>query len=263
MSNTAQRPLIQNPQLVGDPFIWEAGEVGILLIHGFTATTAEVQLLAKILHKNGYTISAPLLPGHYSSPEDLNRVRWQDWTSTVEAAYQELSNKCPLVFVGGESTGGLLALWLAAQHPEPKGILTYAPALRLTLSRFDIMRLYLLAPFVPYFPKNKSDRDLPWQGYYVNPLKGAIQLLKLQKVVYPLLPRIRQPLLIVQGRLDASVDASVPAIISSHVSSQTKEIHWMENSTHVVILDYELEQVGEITLQFITSVLNQPDDPHT
>ena len=225
MSNSAQHQMMQNPHLVGDPFFWEAGEIGILLIHGFTATTAEVQLLAKILHSNGYTISAPLLPGHYTSPEDLNRVRWQDWTTTVEAAYQKLSSKCQRVFIGGESTGGLLALWLAAQYPETEGILTYAPALRLTLSWFDTMRIYLLAPFVPYVPKEKSDRDLPWQGYYVNPLKGVTQLLKLQRVVYPLLSRIHQPILIVQGRLDTSVDASVPETISLGTHMQFLQLH--------------------------------------
>ena len=53
------RSMIHNPHLEGEPFFWEAGPVGVLLIHGFTATTAEVRPLAKILQQDGYTVSGP------------------------------------------------------------------------------------------------------------------------------------------------------------------------------------------------------------
>jgi len=252
------RSMIHNPHLEGEPFFWEAGPLGVLLIHGFTATTAEVRPLAKILHQNGYTVSGPLLPGHYTQPEDLNRVTWQDWVAEVETALHQLQAKCPTVFVGGESTGGLLALYLAARHPEVAGILAYAPALKLSASSYDLFRLNLLAPFIPYVPKESMDGDTQWQGYPVNPLKGARQLLKLQKVVLPRLPDIRQPLLVVQGRLDTTVHPSVPETIASRVSSQLVQVHWMPASSHVVIIDQELEQVAEITLQFLRLAISQP-----
>ena len=65
---------IKNPQLDGNPFFYKGNKVGFLLIHGFTATTTEVRLLADKLHKDGYTVSAPLLPGHMTTPEDMNTV---------------------------------------------------------------------------------------------------------------------------------------------------------------------------------------------
>ncbi len=37
-----------------------------------------------------YGISS-LLPGHFTQPEHLNQVKWQDWTKEVEQAYQELA----------------------------------------------------------------------------------------------------------------------------------------------------------------------------
>lgn len=245
---------IYNPHLEGEAFLWEGGPIGVLLSHGFTATTAEVRLLGKLLHAQGYTISAPLLPGHNSRPEDLNRVHWRDWVAAVDQAYLELRERCDPVFVGGESTGALLALYLAAQHPEILGVLAYAPALKLKMSSFDRLRLYLAAPFIPYVPKENMDSDTPWQGYPVNPLRGVIQLLELQKEILRRLPSIRQPVLIVQGRLDTSVHPSVPALIAEKVGSTDKEIHWMEHSRHVVILDKELDQVAEITQNFISRV---------
>lgn len=250
-------PAIHNPHLQGESFYWQGNSTGVLLIHGFTATTAEVRLLAEILHDEGYTVSAPLLPGHYSTPADLNQVKWQDWVACVEKAYQALAAGCARVFIGGESLGGLLTLYLASQHPEASGALVYAPALKLTASRLDILRLYAVSPFIPYVPKGDMDADTQWQGYPVNPLKGAVQLLRLQRQVRNLLPRIRQPLLIVQGRLDATVHPAVPGMIASGVSSDDIVIRWMTASSHVVILDKELDRAAEITLDFIQRILSE------
>ena len=69
---------LKNPHMEGDSFLWEAGPVGIVLSHGFTATTTEVRLLAKALHEKGYTVAGPLLPGHGTRYQDMNRCRWQD-----------------------------------------------------------------------------------------------------------------------------------------------------------------------------------------
>ena len=44
-------PALHNPHLEGGPFFWEAGPVGVLLLHGYTATTAEMRPLAKRLHE--------------------------------------------------------------------------------------------------------------------------------------------------------------------------------------------------------------------
>ncbi len=255
MTKNKPHHLMKNPQLEGGPFHWDAGPTGVLLIHGFTATTAEVRPLAQALHANGYSVSGPVLPGHNTFPEDINNYTWQDWVETVSGAYEELISRYGRVFVGGESTGGLLALYLAAEHPEISGVLTFAPALKLSLSPFDQFKLKLFAPFVPYLPKGGEDDDLPWKGYTVNPLKGVVQLLKLQNQVLPRLHQIRRPILIIQGRLDTTVDPSVPQTIFDGVRSTTKDLYWMEKSGHCVALDCELDHVSELTLKFLAKII--------
>lgn len=250
-----EKSTLHNPHLQGDPFFWEGGDIGVLLSHGFTATPAEVRLLARQLHERGYTVAGPLLPGHGTTPEELNQTRWQDWVQACDEAYQQLLARCKHVFIGGESAGAVIALYLASEHPQAAGVLTYAPAIKLTLRAVDVVRLYLAAPFLASIPKSDIDSNDNWQGYPVNPLKGTIQLLRLQRQVRRRLPRIRQPVLVFQGRLDTTVHPDAGKLILQGINSTVKELHWMENSHHVIILDCELDQVTEITLRFIEQVL--------
>lgn len=243
-----------NPHLPGEPFYWTGGPTGILMVHGFTATTAEVRLLAKSLHDRGFTISGPLLPGHGVEPEDLNNTPWHEWYLEVEQAYHELKGRCTQVFVSGESTGALLALMVASRHPEIAGVMAYAPALKLSMPWRQQMLMRLLSPFKSYVEKSGPFGEV-WQGYSVYPLKGAVELLKLQGEVRVLLTKVHQPLLLVQGKLDPTVAASVPAEIMERVRSKHKEMYWMENSAHCVILDVELDRVTELTLAFIEKVV--------
>jgi len=64
-----------------------------------------------------------------------------------------------------------------------------------------------------------------------------------------------QPILIVQGKHDESVHPEAPYMIYRKVNSSMKEIHLMENSTHVVLVDKEIKKVGLITQTFIEKVL--------
>jgi len=249
-------PNLHNPQLDGAPFFWEAGPVGILLSHGYTATTVEVRPLAEALHGRGYTVAAPLLPGHGSHPAELNRVTWQDWVQAGEQLYQQLAAKCRQVFVGGESMGALVALYLASQHAEIAGVLCYAPAIRLTLSRLDVLKLHLAAPFLAQVGRTSLDRADRWQGYPGLPLKGALQLIRFQKAVKERLPRIHQPIVVFQGLLDTTVHPIAGDILLNGVSSTLKAQHWMEKSTHVITLDQEVPQVAELTTAFIEKALS-------
>jgi carboxylesterase len=248
-------PALHNPHLEGGPFFWEAGPVGVLLLHGYTATTAEMRLLAKRLHEKGYTVAAPLLAGHGTQPADLNRVTWRNWVESAETMYAKLAARCEKVFVGGESMGGALALYLASEHPEAAGVLLYAPAIKLTLSTLDKIKLYAGSLFLSEVGRASLDVSDKWQGYPGLPLKGALQLLKLQDVVSPRLPQVRQPVLVFQGRKDMTVHPTAGELILQGVHSTIKEHHWMERSSHAITLDCELDAVTELTLRFMDEIL--------
>lgn len=249
-------PELHNAHLDGTPFLFEGGPIGVLLMHGFTATPVEVRLLARALSDHGYTVAGPLLPGHGTRPADLNRVRWSNWTSAAEVSYRALQARCDRIFVGGESMGGILALYLAGMHPEVAGVLAYAPALALAVSPAAQRLLHLLAPVVPWRKKQGLDESTKWQGYRVDPLRGVVQLLRLQRFVRERLPLIDQPVLVVQGRLDRTVSPEVGEMIQRGVHSSIKELYWMEHSPHVVLLGPELDEILQLTLRFMERALS-------
>jgi carboxylesterase len=112
-----------------------------------------------------------------------------------------------------------------------------------------------LAPFIASVPKPPSKDDNPWQGYDVQPLKGAVQLMHLEKVIPRVLPQIHQPIMIIQGRLDPTVHPESPTIIYDQVSSPVKELYWLEHSTHCVILDKERDLAASLTNDFLKRIL--------
>jgi carboxylesterase len=247
-----QNPYLKNPHLAGDDFFWQGNQIGILLIHGFTATTAEVRLLAEKLHAAGYTTAGPLLPGHGTHPDDLNRATWSMWVEKVKQAYQELASQCERIYVGGESMGGLLTLELARQHPEIAGLFLFAPAIKVYNSHLPWLAR-IGWPFIKYFNKKGKDDSLPWKGYTVNPVKAGVQLHKLQIRVRRNLREIKQPVVVFTGEFDRTIAPISAQIILDNVSSQVRNHYHMQHSGHCVILDQELDEIAEDVLGFIQS----------
>lgn len=250
---------MQNPHLDGSPFFYPGSDTGVLLIHGITATPVEVRLVGEYLQEQGYTVSGPRLPGHGTTVEELNRCTWCDWIEHVRQAYLELTARCQQVFVAGESMGGLLTLYLGSEYPQIAGLVTYAPAIRVA------SRKIYLAPWLKYFVKQVDKGravspdlealvDQRWQGYTVDPVSAIAQLLALQRQVKRRLGQIRQPLLVFQGRLDASLDVRGAEEVIARVSSTDKELVWLDRSTHCLILDVEWEVAAERTLAFIRRI---------
>lgn len=244
-----KREIYQNPQLDGSTFFWKSGDVAVLCLHGFTATTVEVRKMAAFLTSIGYTTYGPLLPGHGTDIEDMLKARWQDWVKTVEESYSMLKNDYKQVFVLGESMGALLALYLCEQHPEIPGTLLFAPALR--IRKFILPKL--LWPFVKYKFKNysKDGDDMPWQGYDVIPMRPAASLYDFQQIVKKKLSKVTAPVLIFQGKLDTTIDPTGSVTVLENINSTDKELVWLEDSGHVILLDRQLEDAQLLTQDFL------------
>jgi carboxylesterase len=242
-----------NPELDGSSFTYQGGKTGFLLLHGFTASTAEVRPLGERLHAAGFTVSAPLLPGHGTRPDDLNKVRWQDWFQTAESENLKLSQQCDDVWVAGESMGGLLCLLLAAKNPNINGLLLFAPALAVRKMR----AAYVLQYVMKYLAKKNTKDGLLWKGYNVYPLKGVVELLRLQKAARKALSSVTQPTLAFFSEKDATVGLAASELMKAKLGSKELELVILKESPHVILLANEQEKVLEHTLNYLSTRVNR------
>jgi carboxylesterase len=243
---------LAHAELGFESFLLPGGEDGVVLLHGFTASPVEVRQLGNFLHAQGYTVSAPLLPGHGTHPDDLNRVQYADWVQTTENAVEALKTRCKRVFIGGESMGGLIAMRIAELHPELAGVLLYAPGLK----AFYLWAAPLMKPFIKYLKKTGDVKGLIWSGYNVYPLGGADEMRKLQIVVAKDLAKITQPVFLVMSKQDTMVPQSVTETIRQSVSSNIIDVHTFEDSDHCILLDKDYQAAFEITLAFLRKITN-------
>jgi len=246
-----QSDYFQNPHLDGNPIFWPAGPKGILLVHGFTATTAEVRILAESFRTLNWTVSAPLLPGHGTHPQEMNRVKYHHWIECVNEAYLALKKQCHFVVVAGESMGAVLCLYLAQKYTKISAILLYSPAVKIKNLCFSKLIKYLFPMLKKpnYYPQDKF-----WQGYRVYPMNAAHEFYKLQRIVARNLPMIKQPALILHGKYDKTIDPDSAQMVYNQIRSQKKRISCLPNSGHVMLLGPEIEDVVDITREFLNEV---------
>ena len=247
--------MTRHPHLDPSPFLLEGGPVGVLLIHGFTGSPPEMRLVGDYLHERGCTVSGPLLPGHGTTAEDMNRCRWTEWTAHVERALAELQARCEAVFVGGLSMGSVLTLYLAAHHPELPGVVAYSPAV------WPADRLIYLTPVLKYAirEKQKSDdsdladpeADLRLWSYEENPAFAAHELLKLVRRVRRLLPRVTCPVLVIHSIRDTAIHPDSARRTYERVGAAAKELVTLHDSGHCLTVDSEWERVAAKTYAFI------------
>lgn len=236
-----------------EPFTAEGGRTGVLLSHGFTGSPASMTPWAKHLAGLGFAVSVPLLPGHGTTWQDMNRTRWTDWYGTLDTALTELRATCDRVVVAGLSMGGCLALRLAEQRPaDVDALVLVNPAVN--VKRLDIKLVPVLQWIVPSMPGIGNDIKKPGQdevGYDRTPLKALASQVTMWKDVRAGLPTVTQPLLMFRSADDHVVDETSASIILDGVSSDVAELVTLTDSFHVATLDNDAPLIFDRTAAFI------------
>jgi carboxylesterase len=217
--------------------------------------------MGRWLADHGISVVGPRLPGHGTTWEDLEGTTWQDWERASEEALLDLAGRCSTVVALGLSMGGAMVLHLGAKHPDKvKGVVTVNP---------DVRRPELtLAPLIRLFTRTRkgvgNDIKKPGQDEIVYervPLKAAIQLGKLYRIVQKELPSMRLPLLVFSSSEDHVAKPSNSRYVMEHVGSAQKELVTLTNSYHVATLDYDAELIFERTHQFAGAAAHNAPSP--
>jgi carboxylesterase len=260
-----------------DNGIFLKGDKGLsaILIHGLTGTPNEMKYLANFLNKKGYTVACPRLAKHGGPIDDLRKARWQEFYRSARSVLTEgeLAGAKGPVFASGLSMGALFALLLADEFKERiSAVSCLAPTLfydgwntpyskyLLPLACTPLRHFFYFKEEPPYGIKNEAVRErvhryysnaslddlenVAQYGYPYFPVALLYQLQLLVKYVSRRLPRIKQPVQLIQAKDDDMTSAKNSKYIYDRIGSDIKEIVLLYNSYHMVTADQERDTVA-------------------
>lgn len=236
-----------------------SSELGILVIHGFTSTPGSVAEWAGGLHKaTGATVVVPLLPGHGTRWEDLNKVSWQDWEKTVLDAFDDLAKNCRRVAVGGLSLGGALTALVGIRRPQAAALILVNHLMWMDnpLLPFAPILKHLVAS-TPAIAGDIKKPGVKEPAYEMVPTFGADETRKLMLYVRKRLGEIQIPVMIFKSREDHVIPQFSATKTFDRLGTEWIEMVWLEDSYHVATMDNDLPVIVERSAAFVKDVVSR------
>jgi carboxylesterase len=251
----AQQPVVAGAEPFAADGSGDNARIGVLVGHGFTGSPVSMRPWADHLAAAGYTVRLPVLPGHCSTWQELDKTRWTDWYAEIRRAYAELDEHCDVIFGCGLSLGGALVLKLAEDvGPDAKlaGLVVVNPAIG--TMRKDAALAKYLARVVRSRPGLGNDikkAGVDEHCYDRTPLKPLVSMMELWRLVVADLAEITVPVLLFRSTTDHVVDPLSAKLLHAGASSTTVVEVALPNSYHVATLDNDAERIFTGTTDFI------------
>ena len=235
-------------------------DIGVLVLHGFTGSTASMRPLAEGLAERGFAIEMPRLPGHGTHWKDANTTTWKDAARETIAAFERLRGTTRAQVAVGLSNGGMIALRLAQTRGEDlAGIVLINPFLFNRDPRMKLLPiLRLLLPSVPGVGNDIAKPGQDEKAYDRVPVRALWSMSQLQAQVRDRLHEVTVPTLLYTSRQDHLVDPDNSRMIADEIGSTDFEHVWLERSYHVATLDYDFPEILEGTAKFAQRVASVP-----
>jgi carboxylesterase len=234
-------------------------DLAVLLIHGFTSTPASLKDWAEGVHRaTGATVFVPLLPGHGTKWQDLNKVTWDDWERIVVDAFDTLAATHRRVAVGGLSLGGALAVLVTLRRPQAVALVLVNHLMWLGNPALPLAPL--VKHLVPSMAAVAGDIKKPGvvePAYDRVPTGGVDQFRRLLNHVRPRLGEIVVPVMIFKSRQDHVIPQASATKTFDRLGTDWIEMVWLEDSYHVATLDNDLPVLVDRTSAFLLDVTSR------
>jgi carboxylesterase len=217
----------------------------VLVLHGFNDSPQAMRPTADALHAAGWTVRVPALPGHARTLDAFARSGARDWERAAREELAVLRREFGEVAVCGMSMGGALALLLAAEDPGVKAVVALAPYLHLSRPMTLLLLLGPIATIGPRYLKGGGKRSIhdptaaaAIVAYRASTPRLLLELMRVTHHAYAALPRVRQPVLVMQSREDNRIPQRSAAKAFEIIGSADKTIDWLTGTGHVITVDY-------------------------
>ena len=235
-------------------FSKEGSSGAVLLLHGFGDTPQTLRELGGVLHADGFTVLAPLLPGHGGTLPLFAKSRSEDWEAAARRAYRELHERHPAVCIVGLSMGGALAARLASQEEGVSSLVLVSPYLSMPARISWAASLHsILTLFTPYVGgrPNRSIHDPVARakslGFGVTTPRLVRELREVARRGREALPNLRVPTLMLQSREDNRIAPSDASAAFAAIGAPNRELIWLKGCGHVITVDLERGRVFAAT----------------
>jgi carboxylesterase len=236
------------------------GETCWYFIHGYTSTPDEFRELAEKIHQEyDETAIVTRLKGCGEVPSAILNLTLDDWYEQVSAEFDELQEKYEKINVVGFSFGGALACKLA-EEKEIHHLYLVSPYLFATYKWYRIFKsetyLQLFSDLLIYSKKNKIAQINSPEGlekhiaYWNMPFAPVKDSQAFFDEVKSNLKMITNPVLLQQSKNDQTSDLKSSIFIYENISSPKKELAIFEKSNHVIMADYDKEEVIQNIINF-------------
>jgi len=229
----------------------------LLLLHGSGDTPQTLRYLAERLNAAGYTVHAPLLPGHGRSPRAFTSVSAAGYLAAAREAMDDLHARSPWVGVVGLSMGGAIAAQLAASSPDVRVLVLLAPYLTPPVDVQWVARLSPLWGLVQPQLAGRGERSVhdpeardASHAYGTFPPRALRALMETAAAGRAALPGVTAPTLVINSREDNRIPAALAETATASLRAPV-ERRWVSGCGHVITVDYCRDAVAEITLDFL------------
>jgi esterase/lipase len=236
--------------------------LGVVMVHGFLASPAELRGYGEQLAAAGHPVIGVRLKGHGTSPWDLRERHWREWLASVRRGYSIMSAFVDRIALVGFSTGGALALLLAAEAPAGlAGVAAVAVPLGFRKKTMVFVPLVHTANTIlkwlsaeeRAFPFRVNRSQQPDVNYRHIPIRALNELRHAIDHLEGCLPEVRCPVLVLQGTGDNVVTANSAERLQKRLGSQRKHMHMVQADRHH-ILSEDVAETRALINDFLASL---------